>query len=142
MSIKLIVYPNRRLNPEGIYAMAGELSRETAQDLKTTMAQYPSDQAWKSRAPKSGRRAGGQRTGAYGRGWLDAPIQVSKTSATVVNPVPYAIVVGGSRRQSPGQARVLAARGWPSIQDVGPAVMARHKPNMRYLSTGKGFDYD
>jgi hypothetical protein len=104
--------------------------KEFAADFTGAMAAYPADQPWRSRTPKSGVRANGQRTGTYGAGWANATPHFTKASVTIVNDVPYAVVVGGSRRQSPGQARVLAARGWPSVQDVGPEIAKKHLPKL------------
>jgi hypothetical protein len=108
-----------------------------AKEFVKEMQEYPPELPWRSRTPRSGPRIGGRRTGAYGEGWTRG-ITYSKSSVTIVNPVSYAVVVGGSRRQSPGQARALASRGWKSVQDVGPEVNRRVLPRFsKVIVTGR-----
>lgn len=82
------------------------------------MQNYPAARPWKN-PPKTGLRAGGKRTGNYGRGWR---VVINKDNAKITNGVLYAVYVGGSKKQRPGQARALAARGWQSTDDVIPRV--------------------
>lgn len=102
---------------------------EFADDFQSIMQEYPAARPWSSRPPKRGPRAGGKRTGAYGRGWAAAP-SYTKQSVTITNSVGYASAVGGARSQSPGQAHWLGERGWNSIEDIGPAVAKRHLANL------------
>lgn len=101
-------------------------------EVQKRMQAYPAAQPWKNPPPKTGLRAGGRRTGTYGRNWAGgANVTKSKDSITVENRTPYAAWVGGSRGGSPGQARALAARGWTSVDDAGPeaarAAIAKFK---------------
>ena len=73
------------------------------------------------------------RTGDYGRGWT-APgaKKVSATEATLVNRVTYSVYVGGpwpqsGRRRGARQARVMNAKGWPSLSDVAREEKRRYR---------------
>lgn len=87
------------------------------------MQNYPPWQPWKN-PPKTGRRAGGKRTGDYGRGWSsNSVVERKRFAVTIGNPVTYAVYVGGPHEGDPRQAKALAARGWRSVDDaVGPIL--------------------
>lgn len=80
---------------------------------------YPPAQPWKN-PPKSGIRKGGKRTGDLGKNWrIGRPTQ---TYIEVRNNTPYGSYVQGPTDKSGkagGQTAVMAARGWPSVTDVG-----------------------
>lgn len=127
------IVPTKKLSTAAVLAELNRSLKAFATDVKKEMSEYPSARPWQSRTPKSGPRAGGKRTGRYGRGWHNAEVEFTPYSVTIVNPVPYASAVGGSRSRSPGQAHRLAARGWKSISDVGPGVAKRHLPDFSHV---------
>lgn len=90
---------------------------EASRELQT----YPTAQPWKNPPPTSGPRAGGRRTGQLGRNW-GGHVLVSGQSITIENKTPYAVYVQGTKEQ---QARALAARGWPRVDEVGKRAAAR-----------------
>lgn len=82
---------------------------------------YPPWMPWTSRPPKTGPRAGGKRTGTLGRNWTSSFVRTAKGSGTVgslimsvqvANKTSYASYVQGTT-----QTRVMAARGWPKVND-------------------------
>ncbi len=93
-------------------------------NAQRTLQRYPPAQPWKNPPPKTGLRAGGRRTGSLGKGWSTAPVIVSGESVTITNQVPYAVYVEGPSSGKPGQTSVMAARGWPSVTEVGAAAVA------------------
>lgn len=97
-----------------------------AAEFQHEMATYPPAQPWKN-PPKTGLRAGGRRTGNYGRGW-NGSAKYSKTDVTFINPVGYAKWVGGKE-----QARSMARRGWKKVTDVAPLVAKRTLPKWKKL---------
>lgn len=128
--------PKRQITAAGIQREFNRYLRNFRDEFIEEMEEYPPEQPWRSRTPTSGPRAGGRRTGAYGRGWREN-VRFTPQSVIIINPVRYAIVVGGSRSGSPGQAHVLADRGWKSIEDVGPEVAERNLPEFtRVIYTG------
>lgn len=130
MTVRVVaILPKRRIDPRAAEAELQRYLRGFAREVEDKMSEYPPARPWRSRPPRTGPRAGGRRTGQYGSGWQGAA-RLSRSSVTIVNRVPYASAVGGSRRQVPGQARVLAARGWRSIEDVGPEASRNNLPNL------------
>ena len=128
MTIKtVVILPKQNVDPKLVQDEINRYLHQFAANFQAAMSTYPPEQAWKSRTPQSGSRKGGARTGTYGAGWHE--VQFSKSSVAITNSVSYAVVVGGSRKQSPGQAHVLAARGWPSVQDVVPEIKKATLPN-------------
>lgn len=100
------------------WAKAGEkalnnLLLEFAVAAERKLRTYPPAQPWKN-PPRTGLRAGGKRTGNYGRGWQGDHQLKSGESITLTNPVKYATFVGG-----PQQAGFMKQRGWPNIKEVG-----------------------
>lgn len=75
---------------------------------------YPAAQPWKN-PPRTGLRAGGKRTGTLGRGWTAYELK-SGQSITMRNPTTYGSYVQGTAAE---QARALARRGWPRVDEVG-----------------------
>jgi hypothetical protein len=139
VTLKLVaIIPLRKLTAEALQGEIDRYLRNFAAEFKREMRVYPPFTPWTSRPPRRGPRAGGRRTGAYGRGWESTETSRSRSSVTLINPVPYSAVVGGSRRQYPGQSHVLAARGWRSIQDIGPEVAKRNLPKFgKVIFTGR-----
>lgn len=78
------------------------------------LQKYPAWQPWKN-PPKSGLRAGGKRTGNLGREW-DSYTLKSGDSIAMTNQTTYGPYVQGTKEE---QAKALAARGWPRIDEVG-----------------------
>lgn len=102
-------------------------------EIQKRMQAYPAAQPWKNPPPKTGLRAGGRRTGTYGRNWASgANVTRDKASVTVENRTPYAAWVGGSKGKRPGQARALAARGWTSVDTAGPAALKAAAAKFKY----------
>lgn len=77
---------------------------------------YPTWQPWKN-PPKTGLRAGGKRTGDLGRNWNSYTLK-SGQSIEMKNEIGYAGYVQGKGSGTPRQAKALAARGWPRIDEV------------------------
>lgn len=100
--------------------------------MQKEMSWYPVARPWKSPPPKHGLRAGGRRTGNYGRNWRITA--KDPESITISNPISYAPYVGGSRRASPGQARSMEARNWRSVDDVIPRVLKKSKADAMKVS--------
>lgn len=92
-------------------------------EVQKRMQAYPAAQPWKNPPPTTGLRAGGRRTGTYGRNWASGVVTKAKDSVLVENRTPYAAWVGGSKKRYPGQARALARRGWTSVDEAGPAAV-------------------
>lgn len=117
------IVPRNRFSPSlarsNAEAVLGKFATYALKDMKD----YPAAQPWRRTPPRTGPRAGGRRTGAYGRGWTQGARDYR--SVTVENPVGYATYVGGSKRTRPGQTANMASRNWPSISDVGEKAMAR-----------------
>lgn len=101
-------------------ALSG-LLRVVAMEAQRELQVYPPWMPWKN-PPKTGPRAGGRRTGAYGRGWAASGIIDSGImgGVEIVNYVPYARWLAG-----PGQARHMGARGWRTSRAVGESVITR-----------------
>lgn len=95
---------------EGLNRVLLEFRRNSMQGLQ----KYPKWQPWKN-PPKSGPRAGGKRTGNLGRNWKTVE-HIKGESITISNGVPYAKYVQGTNKT---QARALAARGWPRVDEIG-----------------------
>lgn len=106
-----------------------------ADDIVKRMSVYPTAQPWKSRTPKTGLRKGGRRTGNYGRNWRK--VNRSKGAVDVINPIRYAVWVGGPNDKGPGQTSNMKRRGWPSITDVGREEAKKHRPAMIRAVTGQ-----
>lgn len=109
--------------------------KDVGEQFRTAMKFYPPIQPWKHGFPKTGPRAGGKRTGLYGKGW-DSPLIITPFSVRLENSVPYARYVGGPNRARGGrarQARHLKARGWPSQSDVASTVRKKNLPRLRKL---------
>lgn len=91
------------------------------------LQKYPAWQPWKN-PPRTGLRAGGKRTGNLGRGWGSYTLR-SGESIEMVNNTEYAPYVQGTKDQ---QARALARRGWPRVDEVGEesvkAALSKWKP--------------
>jgi hypothetical protein len=124
------------LDPARVQSGVDRWLRDFAFAVQSEMADYPPWRPWR-RPPRSGPRRGGRRTGGYGRGWTLAA-RFTPNSVTLVNPVTYAVFVGGPRRGNRGerQARAMAARGWKSISDVAPAIARRLRPVLIRRITG------
>lgn len=110
------ILPPRKSN---FYASRGKealdnLLRSFASSAEKQLRTYPTAQPWKSRPPTKGLRAGGRRTGAYGKGWVGNSELKSGESITLTNPVKYATYVGG-----PKQTGNMKNRGWPNVKEVG-----------------------
>lgn len=85
---------------------------------------YPAAQPWKN-PPKTGPRRGGKRTGSYGRGWAGSMKVSGYTSVELTNNVTYAVYVGGpTSGGGQHQTRVMSARGWPNVTQVGQEAAA------------------
>jgi hypothetical protein len=133
------ILPRRSVVPAQAAARAGvsRFLRDFAFEAARQMAEYPPARPWRSRPPRRGPRAGGRRTGFYGRGW-GVGIRLTPTSAEVSNSASYAVYVGGP---NPGQgkgrrqARALRARGWKSVSDVAPVLRRRYNAQLllRYV---------
>lgn len=111
--------------------------RNCAFEFQREMQEYPQWQPWTSRPPRTGPRAGGRRTGTYGRGWIGSP-RFTADSVTVTNDVRYAGYVGGPTHLSGrdgGQTAVMKARGWKSISDVAEAVAKKSLPAASRIMT-------
>lgn len=91
------------------------------------LQKYPAWQAWLN-PPRTGLRAGGRRTGTLGRGWSSFTLK-SGDSIQMENPTGYGPYVQGSKKT---QARALARRGWPRVDEVGEeaakAALSKWKP--------------
>ena len=130
------ILPRRPIAPPPSQQRAGvdRFIRDAAAFTVNQLQDYPPARPWKNRPPKSGPRAGGRRTGAYGRGW-PVGLRVQRDRFVVYNTVAYAAWVGGSRRTYPGQARAMQARGWKSVDDVIPIIRRKYNGRalMRYI---------
>lgn len=91
---------------------------------------YPAAQPWKSPPPRTGLRAGGRRTGTYGKGWV---IRNRKAdSVEVVNEVKYAVWVGGRTDGSgPKQTANMARRGWVSMTTARESALKKMRDQLR-----------
>lgn len=78
------------------------------------LQRYPPWRPWVN-PPRTGPRAGGKRTGTLGRGWSTFRLESGK-QITMENRTTYSPYVQGPKGQ---QARALAARGWPRVDEVG-----------------------
>lgn len=125
MLILKAIVPKRPFNTQGVRADARRALDSYGAAVIRRMQFYPAWQPWKN-PPRSGLRAGGARTGNYGRNWRKR--WVGEYGIEVSNPLSYARYVGGPRNRSPGQARALRARGWPSITDVARDEVKRFEP--------------
>lgn len=128
MKVKAIL-PRRSIRTEELRAGVQREMRAFARDFQREMSEYPPPRPWQGRTPKTGPRADGQRTGRYGLGWQSEPI-LTPLTVTIVNRVPYARYVGGPHGV---QRDYLAARGWNSIDDIGPDVADRRIPALVQL---------
>lgn len=121
-TLQAIVPKKRAASPDTGKRQMEAFLDMVSQVAMSEMGDYPPWKPWR-RPPKRGPRAGGRRTGAYGRGWR---IQKDRfkpwASIKVTNGVSYAVWVGGPRGGRPGQARHMRARGWKSISDVTPKL--------------------
>lgn len=133
ITIKAIL-PKQKFDAGKVQQGLNAWLRNYAFEFQHEMQEYPPAQPWKNPPPKRGLRAGGRRTGTYGRGWTGST-QFTANSVTITNPVRYAVYVGGSKRKRPGQTRVMAGRNWKSVSDVGPEVAKRTLPQLSKLIT-------
>lgn len=96
------------------------------------MQDYPDAQPWRVPTPKSGPRAGGRRTGDYGRGWRVSGR--TTYSVTIINNVPYAVWVGGpTEGDGPKQTANMAGRGWPSMTEAKKSSLDKLKSELKVL---------
>lgn len=122
-SFKAILPRNAPLTATQAKKSIDRLLVKVALTAQGIMQEYPAAQPWKNPPPRTGLRAGGRRTGSYGRGWTtEAAVTTKQESITVVNPVKYAPYVGGSRGKRPGQVATHTARGWKSTDDLPELV--------------------
>lgn len=140
------ILPKQQITAQYLPRRINQWLKQTAGEVKKEMQEYPPVTPWKSvrntrgrgfnAYPRTGPRAGGRRTGRYALGWANPPVFTSD-SFVLVNPVPYAVYVGGPKRGShiPGkrQALHMKDRGWNSISDVGRAVTRRQLLRLRKL---------
>lgn len=68
------------------------------------------------------------RTGLLGRNWRIRHVTI--LTWRVYNGVRYAVYVEGPKRGSPRQTRLMAARGWVSISDVGSRRWKQYRPRI------------
>ena len=103
-------YHNSRDAKKALDKLLLNFQAAAQKELKT----YPAWQPWKN-PPRTGLRAGGKRTGNLGRGWATYELK-SGQSITMRNPTKYGPYVQGTSKE---QARALARRGWPRVDEVG-----------------------
>lgn len=90
-------------------------ARKTTDEVK----RYPPARPWNSTPPKTGRRAGGRRTGDLGRSWGykislggdSGYVEIESNEGALERP--YARYVQGKR-----QTGVMSGRGWQTIDEV------------------------
>lgn len=90
-------------------------ARKTTDEVK----RYPPWRPWSSTPPRTGRRAGGRRTGDLGRSWQykvslggdSGYVEVASDEGRLERP--YARYVQGKRQTS-----VMSGRGWKTIDEV------------------------
>lgn len=131
MFVAFLPNKNKMVSRQSSERATNDWLTTTVREFQRRMAIYPPFTPWKN-PPTTGIRAGGLRTGDYGQGWLGAHVgRIYARSARVTNPVSYARYVGGPRTGSgASQARVLAARGWRSSQDVAQEVIRDTAPGL------------
>lgn len=130
------ILPKNRITTAHTEARIQGWLKDVGEQFQEAMAVYPGKQPWKHGEPRKGPRRNGRRSGAYGRGWKDTPLVITKSSVTALNPVPYARYVGGPKRSTGGrtrQAQHMRARGWQSQSDVGPAIVRANLPRLPKL---------
>lgn len=121
MKLTAIIPKRSPVDPKRSQDKIDDLLKAFIVEAQREMSEYPPWRPWKN-PPTSGPHAGGRRTGDYGRGWQGSAItKQTQFEATIANPVRYAIYVGGKKGE---QAGALAARGWQSVSDVGPRIVA------------------
>lgn len=108
------IIPKRYTDAAAAQKKVDELLKRFAVEAQRELQTYPAWRPWKN-PPTSGPRAGGKRTGDLGRGWEHYTL-VSGHSVTLENRVSYSPYVQGPKGT---QARALAERGWPQIDEVG-----------------------
>lgn len=131
------------LDPRQVETGVHDWLRDFAFTVIREMQTYPTARPWKNRPPQRGPRREigntgiGRRTGMYGRAW-PLGVHFTSNSVTIENRTPYAVYVGGPKRGGRGQRQTaaMAARGWPSVSDVGPAVARRLRPLLIRRITG------
>lgn len=94
--------------------------RTIAVEAQKELQTYPAWRPWKN-PPTSGPHAGGKRTGTLGRGWGSYQLE-SGRSVQLLNHTEYAPYVQGTSRE---QARALAARGWPRVDEVAKRAIQK-----------------
>lgn len=107
--------------------------RNYALKVQGEMQDYPEFVPWKSTPPKTGPRAGGKRTGAYGQRW-SVQIALGGFKAIASNALYYAGFVGGYKgrgNRAERQTKVMAKRGWPSITDVAKKAWDKYLPGIK-----------
>lgn len=97
--------------------VAAELDR-LGRQVEADMKQYPAWTPWKSRPPKTGRRAGGRRTGDLGRSWgykvtTGRAVELRVESDTGKLERPYNRYVQGKK-----QTKVMRGRGWRKVSTL------------------------
>lgn len=97
-----------------------EFFKRAMTNAQKELQTYPEWRPWKN-PPRTGRHAGGKRTGDLGRNWSTWNL-ISGQSITMENKIPYAPYVQGKKGE---QARALAARGWPRIDEVGQRAVKK-----------------
>lgn len=128
-------FPARALS-QGVQDMVDNQLLDLALEFQKNMQYYPPWQPWKNPPPKSGPRAGGARTGNYGRGWgIVTDVKAGgRNSISILNDVTYARYVGGPHGV---QANALASRGWPSLEDVAVDTLAEQIAKGRFTLDAK-----
>lgn len=128
------IVPKKKINAARVPGdLRAELDR-LALSIEGDMRKYPAAMPWKNPPPRYGPRAGGRRTGMYGKSWhVSNP---SEWVRRVSNEISYGVYVGGPTDKRPGQTAVMRARNWPSVTKVARDQARKHKATLIRAVTG------
>lgn len=114
------ILPKRQIEAAEAQKKLDEFFKRAMTLAQKELQTYPAWQPWKN-PPRAGLRAGGKRTGNLGKNWSTWNL-ISGKSITMENKIKYSPYVQGTKKT---QARSLAARGWPRVDEVGKRAVQK-----------------